>query len=135
RLARRSCRYYKDTCPATPAGAYSMTKPINIESIEKATSKSWNKWVEALEGIGAKDMAHVDIARRVETMLEGSVESPGWWAQSITVAYEQHIDRRVPGQMTDGSFATSVSKAVATTRAELFPKVVTWFESQASLNG
>ncbi|HYF96708.1 MAG TPA: hypothetical protein VD947_01570 [Patescibacteria group bacterium] len=84
-----------------------MTKPINIESIEKATGKSWEEWLEFFDSIGAKDLSHKEIAKKLSA--EGV---PGWWAQNLTVAYEQHIGRRVPGQRSDGKFDISVSKTL-----------------------
>lgn len=41
-------------------------------------------------------------------------------AQGITVAYEQHIGRRKPGQVSDGSFETSVTKTIAGTKEDVF---------------
>lgn len=84
-----------------------MTKPMNIEAIEKATGKSWAEWLEFFESIGAKDMTHHEIALKVF-----KTDISGWWAQNVTVAYEQHIGRRVPGQREDGKYEVSVTKTV-----------------------
>lgn len=111
-----------------------MTKPINTDSIEKATDKLWIDWVKDLDSLGAKDLSHADLARLVGERLVGKVDNPGWWAQGITVAYEQHHGKRVPGQLADGSFELAVSKTVSVQRGDLFPRVVEWFESQAKLN-
>jgi len=112
-----------------------MTKPINISSIEKATNKSWQQWVKELDGSGARELSHTDLARKLHEELEGKVESHGWWAQGITVAYEQHIGKRIPGQLANGLFELAVSKTVATSRNNLFMHVVEWFESHSELNG
>jgi hypothetical protein len=82
-----------------------MTKPISIKAIEKETGKSWDEWVKTLDDLGARDMPHKDIAQKVSAM-----GVPGWWTQSVTVAYEQHIGRRVPGQESDGTFTVNASK-------------------------
>lgn len=63
-----------------------------------------------MEGIDAKNLSHHAIASKLLEELEGKIENIGWWAQSITVAYEQYIGRRIPGQRPDGTFQTSVSK-------------------------
>lgn len=88
----------------------SMTKPSNFAAIEKTTGKTWEEWVKYLEGIGAKDLPHKDIANHVRNKLKTTQENAGWWAQSITVAYEQHIGRRKPGQRNDGTYEVSATK-------------------------
>lgn len=87
-----------------------MVKASNIAAIEQATNKTWKEWVKYLESINAKDLPHKEIANHVRQKLT-SHESGGWWAQSITVAYEQHIGRRKPGQRNDGTFEVSITKS------------------------
>ena len=41
----------------------------------------------------------------------------GWWAQGITVGYEQAHGRRLPGQQADGTFSVTVTKTIAAPRA------------------
>lgn len=89
----------------------SSTKPTRTESIERATDRSWDEWLRFMEGIGAKDLGHAEIAAAVDKELQGAVDNPAWWAQGVTVAYEQHTGRRVPGQRSDGTFEFNVSKA------------------------
>ena len=84
---------------------------MNTAAIEKATGKSWADWLAFLETINAKDLPHKEIAQRVHE--DGGVS--GWWSQGITVAYEQHIGRRQPGQDCNGEFTVSVSKTLAGT--------------------
>lgn len=88
-----------------------MTKNTRIQPIERATNRSWDDWLRFMDGIGAKDLNHHQIATKVLYELEGKLDNYAWWAQSVTVAYEQHIGRRIPGQRSDGTFQTSVSKA------------------------
>lgn len=97
-----------------------MTKPINTEGIEKATGKPWSQWLETLDNLGAKELTHKEIARKLYDLLDGTIDNHGWWAQGITVAYEQHIGRRAPGQRSDGTFEVSVSKTVLGTMDEAF---------------
>jgi hypothetical protein len=85
-----------------------MARAQNVKNFEKTTGRSWEDWLKFLEGIGAASMSHTEIANRVfETGLPS-----GWWAQGITVAYEQHIGRRVPGQVGSEQFSTSVTKTL-----------------------
>jgi hypothetical protein len=83
-----------------------MTRAVDIASVETGTGKAWRDWLVFLEKIGTRDLPHKEIARRVR--VECGVS--GWWAQSIAVAYEQHVGRRVPGQQCDGGFQVSVNK-------------------------
>lgn len=97
-----------------------MTKPSNLSSIEAATGKPWVEWVQWLNEAGAADLAHPEIAELIHGALKGKIDSPGWWAQNVTVAYEQHIGRRKPGQRNDGTYELSVTKTLAGTREDVF---------------
>lgn len=88
----------------------SMTNP-RIKPIERTTHRTWDEWLAFMDSIDAKNLNHHAIATKVFEQLQGKVENVGWWAQSVTVAYEQHIGRRIPGQQPDGTFQTSVSRA------------------------
>ncbi len=112
-----------------------MTKPANTASIEKATNKSWQQWIDELEENGAKELSHTELAKKLYGQLYGRIENPEWWAQGITVAYEQHIGKRIPGQLANGLFELAVSKTVATSRSNCFKQVEKWFENQSKLNG
>jgi hypothetical protein len=87
-----------------------MTQPANIPAIEKATHKSWKEWVSFIDENDGRNLSHREIAHLVNDILEETMYSSGWWAQAITVGYEQHIGRRVPGQNSQGVFEVSVSK-------------------------
>ena len=102
-----------------------MTKTANIESIEKTTGKPWKEWVAYLENINANELPHKEIAQHVHQQLQGIVENAGWWAQGITVAYEQHTGRRLPGQRSDGTFEVAASKTVNATMDETIDKWLT----------
>jgi hypothetical protein len=88
-----------------------MAKNSRIEAVERATHRSWDEWLQFMDRIDAKKLSHHEIATLVLYELEGKVDNLGWWAQATTVAYEQDIGRRIPGQRPDGTFQTSVSKA------------------------
>lgn len=111
-----------------------MTQPINTTAIEKATHKSWAAWVRELDAAGAQQLSHADLAKLVNAKLAG-MESAGWWAQGITVAYEQHMGKRVPGQLANGLFELAVSKTVALSRVELFVRICEWCDAQADFDG
>ncbi len=101
-----------------------MTKRQNVQAIEQATGRPWVEWESWLNSKGAKELPHKQIAELVnEELVRVSRDSPGWWAQGITVAYEQAIGRRAPGQRSDGTFEVSVSKAANKDREALFAAV------------
>lgn len=102
-----------------------MTKPMNIKSIEKATGKTWDEWLQFFDSIGATNLTHHEIALKVYGYMEkhpsglsmsgkrhGGQTPMGWWSQNVTVAYEQHIGRRAPGQRSDGKYEVTVSKTL-----------------------
>jgi hypothetical protein len=75
-----------------------------------------------MDRINAKNLDHHQIATKVLEALDGKVDNLGWWAQAVTVAYEQDIGRRIPGQRPDGTFQTSVSKSTRLGMKELMDK-------------
>src|SRR5690606_5749970 len=103
-----------------------MATNSRINAVERATNRSWDEWLQFMDGIGAKNLNHHEIATKVLEELEGKVDNLGWWAQSVTVAYEQYIGRRIPGQRPDGTFQTSVSKSTKLGMKELMDQWVTF---------
>ena len=95
-----------------------MTRPLNTDAIEKKTGQSWDEWLTFLARHQAESKTHSEIAKIVELELTGKIDSPQWWAQNITVAYEQHAGRRLPGQRGDGSFEISASTTHGGLRAD-----------------
>lgn len=87
-----------------------MVKPTSTSAIAKATDRPWDEWIAAFDAAGAREMNHVDIAKQALKLMPESVEQKEWWAQGVSVAYEQHAGLRVPGQSSTGGFQTSTSK-------------------------
>ena len=84
-------------------------RPYSDEVIRANTGHSWDEWFVLLDGWGAAERPHTEIARWVHQ--EHGVD--GWWAQGVTVAYEQARGLRAPGQRRGGHFEVSASKTVA----------------------
>jgi hypothetical protein len=99
-----------------------MAENSRIQAVERATGRTWEEWLQFMNGISAKELTHHEIATVLVGELDGKIDNVGWWAQSVTVAYEQYIGRRIPGQRPDGTFQTSVSKATNLGMAELMDK-------------
>ncbi|CAH2398778.1 conserved hypothetical protein [Mesorhizobium ventifaucium] len=113
------------------ARAEKMVRAISTKNFEAETGRSWEEWLVFLGRIGAADLSHAEIARRVrETGL-----ASGWWSQSITVAYEQHIGRRIPGQDNDGRFAVSTTKTVPGSMDETLARWATFMTAQKDIGG
>lgn len=106
------------------------TKPTNIKSLETGTGKSWEYWLDFLESIHAKDLPHDEIARKVNE--HGANE---WWSQGVTIAYEQHLRRRKPGQTCNGDFQVTVSKTVAGNMDEALAKWLETVKDSSEFNG
>lgn len=107
-----------------------MTQATNTEPIEKGTGKPWSEWLTYLESVGAANLSHKEIAQKVYEH-----GSPGWWAQYITVAYEQHIGRRIPGQDHTGSFAVSVNKTMDGSMDEVMGRWVDFTGDRPEFSG
>lgn len=99
---------------------------------QDATGRSWEEWRAYLDSIGAQDMEHAAIARRIG---QDHPELSGWWAQGLTVSYERVIGRRVPGQRADGTFTASVSRTVAGERAEVRDRAGRMLVREGGLGG
>lgn len=82
---------------------------IGDEKIRTATGKGPSAWFDLLDQAGADAWTHARIAR----WLVAEHAMDGWWAQSVTVRYEQARGLRAPGQQADGTFSVSSSKTVA----------------------
>jgi uncharacterized protein YndB with AHSA1/START domain len=89
---------------------------ISDEALAKRTDRAWDEWFDLLDEQDADKWPHADIAR----WLSETHTVDGWWAQTVTVGYEQARGLRVPGQKSDGSFSASGSKTVNVPVERLF---------------
>ncbi|HEV2755221.1 MAG TPA: hypothetical protein VG318_05525 [Actinomycetota bacterium] len=78
------------------------------EVVVSKTGRPLDEWFALLDSWGATARTHTEIARWLGE--EQGVD--GWWAQSITVSYEQARGMRAPGQRADGTFSATASKTV-----------------------
>jgi len=108
-----------------------MAQGISFATIEDATGKSWDEWLKLFESIGAKDLTHKEIANRIYEL--GA--APAWWCQMVTVAYEQHIGRRVPGQTCAGKYAISVTKTLTGTIDEALERWLAFVATSDPFSG
>jgi hypothetical protein len=81
---------------------------VGDEAVREATGRDRAEWFALLDETGAAAWKHKDVA----TWLVTEHRVDPWWAQNVTVAYEQARGIRQPGQRQDGSFEASVSRTV-----------------------
>jgi hypothetical protein len=79
------------------------------------TGSTWARWVAALDRVKADNWTHTEIARYVQEKYKIS----GWWAQTVTVAYERIKGLRAVGQR-DGWFEANKSKTMRVPISRLY---------------
>jgi hypothetical protein len=60
---------------------------VGAEAVKAKTGKVWADWFKLLDKAGARKLAHPEIA----TLLHEKHGLSGWWAQMVTVGYEQAV--------------------------------------------
>lgn len=103
----------------TAARRVLLPEPAPAPSAEQATGRTNEEWFALLDRWGAAERSHAEIAR----WLGAQPGVTGWWAQMVTVAYEQARGRRVAHQRPDG-FTITASKTIAAPLSDLFTAFV-----------
>jgi Domain of unknown function (DUF4287) len=93
------------------------------EAVRRATGRDRESWFALLDAWGAVNRPHREIA----AWLSGEHAMDGWWAQSLTVDYEQARGLRPPGGARDGTFEVSASRTVRVPVERLF---AAWVEPE-----
>ena len=106
---------------APPAGSVNRRDLAAIAGMRDAALKAktgctWERWVQALDRLGAERMSHRDIAALVSTKYHVG----DWWSQTVTVGYERIKGLRARGQRRDGSYEATKSKTFNVPVAALF---------------
>ncbi|MFI7575996.1 hypothetical protein [Micromonospora sp. NPDC049497] len=102
--------------PAAPGGTAGQMARTPDALLRQRTGRGWEEWFALLDGWGGTGHTHTAIAAWLVT----THEVPGWWAQTITVGYEQARGLRAPGQRRGGSFEATGSRTVAVPVGRLF---------------
>lgn len=92
---------------------------MGADALRAATGRDHEGWRTVLAEAGALDWSHAETAR----WLVDTQGVSGWWAQGITVDFEQARKGRLPGQKSDGTFATSVTRTIPGARLEALAAV------------
>jgi uncharacterized protein YndB with AHSA1/START domain len=85
-----------------------MTKDAPT-GIERATGRDRPEWFAVLDAWGATGRPYVETS----AWLRDAHGLSAWWAQKLTVEYEQARGTRAPGVRRDGTFEVTASKAIA----------------------
>lgn len=96
-----------------------LEQNMGADAMAAATGRTHEQWRAILLGAGARQWSHSEIARHL--MDAHGVD--GWWAQGITVDFEQAHQGRLPGQRADGTFAVSRTQTVPGQRLDALATV------------
>ncbi|UCC79226.1 MAG: DUF4287 domain-containing protein [Candidatus Zixiibacteriota bacterium] len=77
------------------------------EAVVKATGKGWSQWLAVLDRKKATQLSHREIGQFLREKHKLSL----WWAQKISVGYEQERGMRVMHEQPEG-FEISKSKTL-----------------------
>jgi hypothetical protein len=81
---------------------------VSDEALVARTGRTWDEWFGALDAWDATARTHTEIARH----LREELGMPGWWAQTVTVAYEQARGLRKRHERPDG-WSVGATRTVA----------------------
>ena len=91
------------------------------------TGRGAAEWFARLDAAGATRLSHEQISR----LLVDEFEVVPWWAEGITVRYEQERGIEPPGRQPDGSYAVTVGRSLRGAPLELFDLAVDRFARYA----
>ncbi|WP_327118861.1 DUF4287 domain-containing protein [Streptomyces sp. NBC_01341] len=86
-----------------------ITEKLSDDALRGATGRSWADWFAVLDAWDATRRTHAEIAAYLGT----EHRMGGWYAQSVTVGYEQERGLREVGQSSAGDWNTSGSRTLA----------------------
>ena len=101
--------------PAEAAPTAEPVMPVAEARVRERTGRGWEEWFDLLDEWGAMDRSHAEIAKH----LRDDLGIAGWYAQSITVAYERARGMRALHENA-GGFSITASKTVAVPIEALF---------------
>src|SRR5574341_1311314 len=88
---------------------------VGDAAVQKATGKTWAQWCALLDRAGARRLPH----RQIAVLLRQRHGLGGWWAQMVTVGYEQARGLRVRHQRAAG-YEVSASRTLAVAAGAAF---------------
>jgi uncharacterized protein YndB with AHSA1/START domain len=110
----------------------SREQAVKLETIESKTGRPWSAWLDVLDAFDVAAHGHTAAAKHLQDVHDVGA----WWAQTLTVRYEQVRGLREVGQR-DGGFELSVSRTIRATPEAAYAAVTEpahwsrWFARQA----
>ncbi|MFI5312206.1 MAG: hypothetical protein ACHQQ3_13280 [Gemmatimonadales bacterium] len=95
---------------------YAALAGMSDASVKAKTGCPWERWVRALDRLGAPEMSHRDIVAVVKTKYKVGP----WWSQMVAVGYERIRGVRARGQKRDGTYEATRSRTFAVPVTKLF---------------
>jgi hypothetical protein len=92
------------------------TQRGSADGVRRGTGRGRQEWFALLDAWGAAGRPYREIAG----WLRNEHGVSNWWAQKLTVEYEQARGQRAPGVRPDGTFSVGASKTVAVPVERLF---------------
>jgi len=102
--------------PPVPAPDYARLAGMSDATIKAKTGCTWERWVRALDRVGAHEWSH----RAIADYVHEKYKVPGWWTQTVTVGYERIKGLRAIGQRRGGGYEASKSKVIAAPLGRLY---------------
>jgi uncharacterized protein YndB with AHSA1/START domain len=106
-IRKADARAKRAVTPAARDRGADVELPVSEAAIRKGSGHGWDHWLRLLDGWGATDRRHAEIARWLRE--EQGVD--GWWAQSITGGYERARGMRAKHQFAEG-FAVTANRTI-----------------------
>jgi uncharacterized protein YndB with AHSA1/START domain len=109
---------------------------ISDQAVKARTGRTWRQWTSLLDRWGARKKGHPATAR----WLREHHGVSAWWAQAITVRYEQDRGLRDVGERPGRGFTTTVQRTIAAPRQRIWEALATarghnrWFSRGTRMN-
>jgi hypothetical protein len=113
-LVRKPARTPAAAAASAPRPSQASVKPndyatlagMSDAALKEKTGCTWERWVRALDRLGAQEMSHRDIA----ALVKSKYKVQDWWTQTVTVGYERIKGLRARGQQRNGTYDTTKSR-------------------------
>jgi uncharacterized protein YndB with AHSA1/START domain len=105
-----------ESSSAVPIREFARLAGMSDVAVKKATGCNWEKWVWALDRVGADTWSH----RAIADYVHHAYKTPSWWTQMVTVGYERIKGLRTKGQQRGGGYETSKSKTIAAPASRVY---------------
>jgi hypothetical protein len=89
---------------------------MSDERVKAKTGCIWDRWVHALDRLGAEQMSH----REIVALVSGKYKIDSWWSQTVTVGYERIKGLRARGQQRNGTHQMTKSRTYEVPVTTLF---------------